>query len=244
MNPLARTHVPASCAVVIAGYHRHALLAEQRFEAREPLLVLLDAARNGEVTSRCRLRHMRWLWVMAIIGVGCIPPMDGVDAGTKTVEPGPIPVDPRTQDYDPCVWDGLSDEGVCSTPTWVFEGAACRSACGPRPRFGRPGVFATEAECKAACPCNTDKFLSWPFNPEAGHDTPFGFCDEVLAFTDAGAPEVPGLGCTTSSNGSGRIEDQVCLIGALEQTSSAISKACRASVEPQVYGVTCVVSID
>ncbi len=112
--------------------------------------------------------------------------------------------------------------GQCAVLVHDSEG---RASSPPRPR-ARPPARATKRSC-----------ASGPTTRTPGSTTPPGA--DVFAFTDAGAPQV-GRDCTTEDTQFARRGDQVCRVAGSEHNRSTLSKACRASLEPQVYAVMCI----
>lgn len=197
---------------------------------------------------------MRWLCaVTVVLGLGCLRPVaeepDGgpdsrpvavVDAGRDASVPT------RVEEYDPCVWDGQGAGFCFADSAYVFDGLACRAVCGPTAQLGRPGVFRTISDCYATCPCEPDKFVLWPGPMHAGPFELGGFCDELIAVTDGGAdPPWPELSCGGNIPFSSPT-DQLCHLGVDNHSLDrrALSRACRASMQPQVRQVGCLVWID
>ena len=190
---------------------------------------------------------MRWAWTLLVIGAGCFQPAAELDAGQSAIDAGVIEHNPDAavpmEEPDPCAWDGKG-EGLCFAETaWVFDGASCRSVCGGLPELGRPGVFANEWECQATCPCAPEKFVAFP--PGAAGPLELGrFCDGLYSATerDAGAPW-ERLSCHSDGLPGTRFPE-VCLLAVHGLDRRAMSRACRASVQPQVREVVCYVWVD
>ncbi|MDP3158240.1 MAG: hypothetical protein Q8N23_36545 [Archangium sp.] len=181
---------------------------------------------------------MRALLALALVTTGCLRPVvDEVDAGVEAQTDAGRQVMGRdasvpAPEYDPCVWDGVT-EGVCIEDTaYVFDGTSCRPICGPHARFGRPGVFASLSECRSTCPCQPEKFVGF----ELGF-----FCDALIAVASGGDA---GPTCGPPSRTEG-MSYQDCLLPYTPYwiDRRALAVACRASALPEVEAIFCFVEL-
>lgn len=188
---------------------------------------------------------MRWVWPLVMVGMGCIERADAPDSGPIAHDAGGGVIDAGAdaEEFDPCVWDGRGDNLCFAETGWVFDGTSCRSVCGALATEGRAGVFATEAQCRATCPCAPAKFIAFP--PGTAGPLELGkHCDGLYSAAEEGAaPPWTALQCD-SGGLPGTQYPRVCLLASQRLNRRAMARACRASVQPQVKQVVCYVWVD